>query len=209
MHDAVGRLLAAALPERSVLAVEDAHWLDEASTELLSSAIRRLGGRGRLVVITSRDVAAGLRLGTEAGAQRMDLGPLDASSARALLRDDPALALAPQVEAQLVERSGGNPLFLLELLAAARAGEDVATLPETVEALIAARIDTLPERARRLLRQAAVLGMGVPEDLLERAARDASRAPAGARSRAARGLPPSRGGRPIALPPRAAAGRRL
>ena len=149
MHDAVGRLLAAALPERSVLAVEDAHWLDEASTELLSSAIRRLGGRGRLVVITSRDVAAGLRLGTEAGAQRMDLGPLDASSARALLRDDPALALAPQVEAQLVERSGGNPLFLLELLAAARAGEDVATLPETVEALIAARIDTLPERARR------------------------------------------------------------
>jgi class 3 adenylate cyclase/tetratricopeptide (TPR) repeat protein len=167
MHDAVSRLLSAALPGRSVLAVEDAHWLDEASTELLSSAIRRLGRDGRLVVITSRDVAAGLRLGTEAGARRIDLKPLDPASARALLREGPDSGLAPQVEAELVERGGGNPLFLLELLAAARAGGDVNGLPETVEALIAARIDTLPVRERGLLRQAAVLGMGVPEDLLD------------------------------------------
>ena len=70
--------------------------------------------------------------------------------------------LAPHVMSALVERANGNPLFLRELVAAARGGADLDELPETVEALMTARIDTLMPADRRLLRRAAVLGQRFP-----------------------------------------------
>jgi tetratricopeptide (TPR) repeat protein len=66
----------------------------------------------------------------------------------------------------LVERSGGNPLFLRALLVATRGGRDVDRLPETVEDLVTAEIDRLPPSVRRILRYAAVLGTTVEERLL-------------------------------------------
>jgi tetratricopeptide (TPR) repeat protein len=68
--------------------------------------------------------------------------------------------------ATLVERSGGNPLFLRGLLLASRTHGDVDRLPHTVEDLVIAEIDSLPPAHRRLLRYAAVLGTAVDEELL-------------------------------------------
>ena len=64
------------------------------------------------------------------------------------------------------ERSGGNPLFVRELVAASRADGGVAALPETVETLITTRIDTLEPGDRFLLRNASVLGARFELDLL-------------------------------------------
>ena len=55
-------------------------------------------------------------------------------------------------------RAGGNPLFLLQLVASAQAGESADELPESIERVVATRIDRLDPADRALLRQAAVVG---------------------------------------------------
>ena len=67
----------------------------------------------------------------------------------------------------MAERSGGNPLFLLELVSAARDTDDIESLPDSVEAVIAARIDRLSVDDRRFLRRVSVLGRTTPLKLLD------------------------------------------
>ena len=67
-----------------------------------------------------------------------------------------------------MERSGGNPLFLRELIGVATSTGSVERLPDTVEGLVTADIDRLPPAQRTVLRYAAVLGMTVDEDVLRR-----------------------------------------
>ena len=97
-----------------------------------------------------------------AGVERRTLAPLG--------RDGPRPAgggggrdaiLPPGVVDDLVDRSGGNPLFLQELVNATVSGS-LTDVPETIEALVTATIDTLPVRDRSLLRQASILGSLVP-----------------------------------------------
>ena len=76
--------------------------------------------------------------------------------------------LPPQSAQLLVERSGGNPLFLRELIGIATSTGSVERLPDTVEGLVTADIDRLPPAQRTVLRYAAVLGMTVDEDVLRR-----------------------------------------
>ena len=76
------------------------------------------------------------------------------------------ITLPAQTVAALVDRAGGNPLFLTELLEAVKESGDLDALPESMESLIAAGIDTLAPPDRRVLRQAAVLGRQFPEQLL-------------------------------------------
>ena len=66
----------------------------------------------------------------------------------------------------IVERSGGNPLFLRELLAAARGGETVEALPDSIDEVIAARIDRLSADDRHLIRRISVLGQTSSFELL-------------------------------------------
>jgi class 3 adenylate cyclase/tetratricopeptide (TPR) repeat protein len=162
LHLLVDRLLAALLRDRAtLLLVEDAHWLDDASSELLRTVLRRVRERGWAALITRRPTQDGL---TELPGvwTRIELEPLPAQAARALVRAGEEAPLTPHVTTALVERAHGNPFFLRELSAAARAGADLDELPETVEALLIARIDTLAPADRRLLRRAAVLGMRFP-----------------------------------------------
>ncbi|MDX6720846.1 MAG: hypothetical protein QOJ63_3100, partial [Solirubrobacteraceae bacterium] len=162
LHLLVDRLLGALLPDRAtLLLVEDAHWLDDASSELLRTVLRRARERGWAVLVTRRPSPDGL---TELPGvwTRIELEPLPAQAARALVRAGEETLLTPHVTTALVERAHGNPFFLRELSAAARAGADLDELPETVEALMIARIDTLAPADRRLLRRAAVLGMRFP-----------------------------------------------
>lgn len=165
LHYLVDRLLAAILrPRETLLIVEDAQWLDEASTDLLDTLLRRAGERAWAVLITRRP-------GSDALAElpvrclRIDLKPLSDDASRALVRAAGA-TLRPHVAAALVERSHGNPLFLHELIAAAGRCSDADELPTTIETLLTARIDTLLPVDRRLLRRAAVLGQRFELSLL-------------------------------------------
>src|SRR5581483_5789759 len=66
----------------------------------------------------------------------------------------------------VVQRAAGNPLFLRQLAAAAGDVADLAELPDSIESVVAARIDQLRPPARDVLRAVAVAGMSVERDLL-------------------------------------------
>lgn len=94
LHFLVDRLLAALLPERlTLLLVEDAHWLDEASSELLRTVLRKVDERGWAALVTRRIGGCGLSdlPGTPT---RIALEPLDADAARRLVLSSGAAALA-------------------------------------------------------------------------------------------------------------------
>src|SRR6185312_272566 len=89
----------------------------------------------------------------------LELAPLADEAVPAFIRASvPDLNLAHHEIVAVTERAGGNPLFLRELLLNARARDADGAVPDSVEAVIAAQIDRLPARHRRLLRCVSVLG---------------------------------------------------
>ena len=141
----------------TLVVVEDAHWLDDSSRGLLQEVAGSPMPRPWLVLVTSRPSGEPI-VSPGVPAQRIELAPLDAGAAEQL-----ALAAAEEhafsagAMQALAERAGGNPLFLRELVAAAREGA-AGDLPESVETLLTTRIDTLAPADRMLLRYAAVVG---------------------------------------------------
>jgi class 3 adenylate cyclase/tetratricopeptide (TPR) repeat protein len=165
---AVSDLLSRVFADRSVLlAIEDVHWMDDASAALLSTLGPQISQRPWLVAVTRRDEETGF-VAAEETTTTLRPAPLDDAEGEALLRaateDAP---YRPHEVAVLVERSGGNPLFLKELLGAARAAGGVDGLPTSVDAIVTTQIDRLPLSDRRLLRYAAVLGASFTDDLFE------------------------------------------
>jgi class 3 adenylate cyclase/tetratricopeptide (TPR) repeat protein len=167
------------------LVFEDVHAIDEASADLLNYLVDAAVSRPWLLVLTRR--ASGVSpLGEEVDPPhyRLELGPLDAQAAAGLLEvgggDD--LGLSDHDRKALLARSGGNPLFLLELTSAVASDQPLDSLPDDLELLLAAQIDRLAPGDRQVLRAAAVLGVwfdvtllsqlmaedGVPEDIWER-----------------------------------------
>ena len=162
MHELVSKLLGTP----TVMIFEDTHWMDESSTELLEHLSTRVGDHPWLVLVTRRDQVGGFRADPD-NATILPLVPLSEQSAAELL--DLASKESPidsEHLAALAERSGGNPLFLRELLASARTSDNLESLPDSVEALITSRIDSLPVVDRNMLRRASVLGRTFPRGLL-------------------------------------------
>jgi tetratricopeptide (TPR) repeat protein len=161
LHAAVTELLTWRWPRSVLLTVEDAQWMDEASVDLLRSISERLDQRPWVICITRREAAP-----DEDGsgpALTLPLQPLDEASTLALAVLATAEAPLPAHEmVTLVERSGGNPLFLEELVTAAREEGGIDQLPDSIEALTTARIDRLPQRDRHVLSQVSVLGQRFP-----------------------------------------------
>jgi len=165
LAQAVVDLLGGLLPPSGVLCIDDAHFMDEASADLFGHLAQAVGLTSWLICIARRDVGTGFTA-PDGFATRIDIGPLDRADALELAhRVTSDGALSPRVVDALVDRSGGNPLFLRELLAAALAGGDVDNLPDTVDGVVAARIDSLATDDRFLLRQLSVLGRSFPVDL--------------------------------------------
>jgi class 3 adenylate cyclase/tetratricopeptide (TPR) repeat protein len=159
VHEVTAELLGMLLLEPTVLAFEDAHWMDDASAELLRHLAAQLELRPWMIVVTRREQDSGFLPADGSGAVRIDLLPLRPEQASALLQaTTEEMPLLPHELEALAERSGGNPLFLAELLAAARQAGGIESLPDSVESLLMAQIDRLSPADRRLLRSAAVLG---------------------------------------------------
>jgi class 3 adenylate cyclase/tetratricopeptide (TPR) repeat protein len=140
----------------TLLVFEDMHWLDESSRHLLLRLNQKGASRRWLVCVTTRP---GIESTPALEADRIELQPLPPNDCAALALSIAAeLALSGDEVTALIDRSGGNPLFVRELLNAARHGERFETLPESIESLITIRIDTLEPADRLLLRFAAVVG---------------------------------------------------
>ncbi|MEX2555834.1 MAG: adenylate/guanylate cyclase domain-containing protein [Actinomycetota bacterium] len=159
LEQATSALLGATVAGETLWILEDVHWMDEASAGLLTRITSGVAEHPWLICVTRRDVSEGFaaRAGPHLVVVRPE--PLDAAAAAALAdAETEETPLPPHELASLAERSGGNPFFLKELIAAARAAGGIEGLPESVEALITARIDRLAPGDRSLLKRVSVLG---------------------------------------------------
>lgn len=158
-------VLAAALSAPSALVVDDAHWLDDASAELLARLAAAGERRGWSMVVLRREEAGGFHPG---GGPTVSLAPLpDRDSEALVLAATTAAPLRPNELAAIIDRAGGNPLYLLELVRAVRASGGLSELPDSLDATLAVQIDRLAPLPRRILRFAAVLGRTFPVRVFE------------------------------------------
>ena len=161
IHHAVAQVLAAKAQEAPIiLSIDDLHWADPVLLELLDSLVTSLR-RLPFVLITAMRPGSDLSWPPRTDRTTvlsLHLQPLTRPEtdelARELLSDDePSEATLTE----LYDRSGGNPLFLIELVALTEAGGN-RELPDSLRTLIAARLDQLTLEQRQVLENAAVLG---------------------------------------------------
>jgi tetratricopeptide (TPR) repeat protein len=170
LEQATSDLLGRLMTEPTMLIFEDVHWIDEASAQLLLRLCSDAASRPWVLCVSRREVDGGFAPAPAAHVVTIKPGPLDARQAAALAgaasEDHP---LPPHVIAALADRSGGNPLFLMELAATTTGAEGLEALPNSVESLLAAQIDRLSAPDRTLLRYSSVLGTTFSSSLLEKA----------------------------------------
>jgi hypothetical protein len=161
--------------------IEDAHWIDEVSESMLAEFFAVIPQTPSMLLITYRPEYRGV-LANVPGGQTISLAPLSDSASAALLDEllgtDPSVA---GIKALVAERAGGNPFFAQEMVRelAERAvlevdrggftcGTDLAevTVPATLQATIAARIDRLDPDAKQTLNAASVIGSRFTPELL-------------------------------------------
>ena len=165
-----------------LLVFEDLHWIDAETQALLESLVECLPTAPLLLLVTYRPEYHH-EWGSPTYYTQLDLDPLPPESADALLAallgNDASLEPLKKL---LIERTEGNPFFLEEsvrMLAetqilvgkwgAYRLVQELPTIqvPATVQAVLAARIDRLPQDEKRLLQTAAVIGTEVSFPLLQ------------------------------------------
>jgi len=165
-----------------VLFLDDAHWMDRASEELVQVIAASVRGTPTLLLANFRPEYKPAWIGGPHYHQ-LALAPLGEEASRELLRDllgsDDSLG---ELSARILERTGGSPFFTEEVVTALAAsgsllGErgayrlatpvETLALPATVQALLSARIDRLGERAKDLLQVASVIGKQFDEPLLQ------------------------------------------
>jgi class 3 adenylate cyclase len=149
----------------TVLVFDDLHWADEALLDFLEHLAEWSQGVSLLLLCAARPELYERRSGWGAGqrnAHTINLSPLSDPETRELVAHlISTVVLSPELEQAVLERAGGNPLYAEEfvrLLADRGLAPDETTLPESVQALIAARLDTLSPERKSLLQDAAVLG---------------------------------------------------
>jgi class 3 adenylate cyclase/tetratricopeptide (TPR) repeat protein len=155
-----------------VLVIEDCQWLDAASEEYLARFPTEFAGAAVLLVLSRRQDTRDRARAGPAGA-RIDLRPLVPSEAQKLIRLVAGPTSLPEPLVGLVlDRAGGNPLFIEEVVRASLEHRDTE-IPSTVAGVLGARIDHLPGAAKSVLQVASVAGREFPRRLLERVVEDA------------------------------------
>jgi class 3 adenylate cyclase/tetratricopeptide (TPR) repeat protein len=153
-----------------VLWIDDLQWADLLIVDLLHRVARSLVDRPLLIVTAQRDDADidWPPASDHPVTVRMPLDPLTHDEAARLIGAVAgSMANAAFVD-NLYERSGGNPLFLIELAELAKSNPASTALPGSLRALISARLDQLPVAQRAIIDNAAVLGTSGPVESLEK-----------------------------------------
>jgi class 3 adenylate cyclase/tetratricopeptide (TPR) repeat protein len=181
-NDAVRSLIlhaAASMP--FILVVEDMHWADFESQSVLDAIVDGLGNTQLLIIVTYRPEYQN-RWSHHSYYSHAHLGPLENSASDALLKsllgDSADLHL---LRRRMIEQTDGTPMFLEEMARTlvetgilvsgpirfrlTRSVEDIE-IPDSVQSILAARIDRLPTEERTLLQIASVIGKEVPVTLL-------------------------------------------
>ncbi len=166
----------------AIFVVEDAHWIDEASESMLGEFVTVIPQTPSLVLVTYRPEYSGA-LSRVPGAQTIALAPLSTLESTRLVTELVGTDLSVSDVASLVaDRAAGNPFFALEMvrdlaqrgvLHGSRGAYTSTTpstdisVPATLQAAIAARIDRLTPAAKRTLCAASVIGSRFSEGILE------------------------------------------
>ena len=162
VHRAVGRLLGELAP--LLLVLDDLHWADDASTELLGSLVRRGLAPGVQLALGYRTGRASPRLSATLAApsvQVIELSTLSEADCRTLAGDLPA-----DRQAVVFRESGGNPFYALQLARAAPAARSSSSdrvasgsgVPRSVAAALVGELEALTVPARALLDAGAIAG---------------------------------------------------
>ncbi len=179
--EALVRRLAADRP--AVVVLEDAYWADELSLQLAAHIGRGLADLPLLLVLVQRPATREPEaLQSLPGQMSISLDPLEPQYALELARQRlSAAALPPELERLLQQKAQGNPFFIEELLRAlleagclrrqdhtVELGGDWRTLalPDTIEGVVQARLDRLPEEEHLTLKVASVIGRTFGRPLL-------------------------------------------
>lgn len=133
-----------------LLVVDDAQWVAESTWGFLERLLARAARKPVFVVVATRADATPL-----AGHEALRLRGLRRRDVAQLAEHVRGEALSAQELDDLVELTGGNPFFVDQVV---RAHHSSASLPPSVEAAIAARLDALPDDERELIKRAAVFG---------------------------------------------------
>ncbi len=169
-------LTAAGAARPLLLVVEDLHWADRSTRELLAFLLSRLDAQQLLIVGTYRSDDLHRRhplrpvlaeLARLPAVTRLDLAPLDADRTRELVRALIGDAAAADEVARIAARSEGNAFFAEELVAAGPSGcARPGGLPDGLAELLLARTEQLTGPARTVLRVASVAERTVRHELL-------------------------------------------
>ena len=147
-----------------VLVFEDLHWADEDLLDFVDHLVEWVSGVPILIVGTARPELLERRPawgGGKLNATTLSLAPLsEAHTSRLLASLLEGPLLAAEAQADLLARAGGNPLYTEQYAQLLRDGSYNADLPvpESIQGVIAARLDVLPPEEKALLQDAAVLG---------------------------------------------------
>ena len=177
-----------------VIAIEDLHWADGSSVSTLTDLLPALAGARALLILTSRSDpgsaakplldAVGETFG--AGAHSVSVAPLSEGESRSLVAHLLEIESLPDdARTTILSKAEGNPFFVEEVVRmlidrgvvmrrgerwVAHEGVGTVEIPPTVQGLLLARIDALPERPRSVLRAASVIGRTFGSTVLDEVA---------------------------------------
>lgn len=147
------------------LEIEDLHWADKTSEDFLSFLVEGLVASRMLLLLTYRSGYRPPWL-EKSYATQISLSRLNDQESREVVRAVLQQAETPDsLVGAVLDKAEGNPLFLEELARSVLEHPDV-TVPDTIQGVLMARIDRLPEDHKRLLQTASVLGRELPLPLL-------------------------------------------
>jgi tetratricopeptide (TPR) repeat protein len=167
-----------------VIVLEDCHWMDAASLDLLEVLVRNTGSMPLLVIVAYRseiDPKVRERLMSLPTYEELLLEELTSSDVDRVIaakfeqQFGAGISVAPEIVGTIAERGNGNPFYIEELINFLRRHEvdldDPATLdrldiPESLQALVLRRVDSLEPRPRHTLKVASVIGREFSEPML-------------------------------------------
>jgi serine/threonine protein kinase len=144
-------------PKPLVLVLEDVQWIDAQSLKLVEVALRELQGPLLVLALGRPEVREAYPQLWAGCVQELRLAGLGRRAAERLVRQILGPSFSASLVTQLVNQADGNALYLEELIRAVSAGKQ-DTLPETIVAMLQARLQGIDTGARRVLRSASVFG---------------------------------------------------